>query len=146
MGYTVAGFRLGGEYSMLTEAGVDDIWNVSASYTLGALVLSAADDNVQDVSIGAVYTVTEGVTAGITYHTGTTQDADTTNDSSYIDLVAGYTGNGISINASADNVTSANSKNLQWSVEASYDLGGGLAVNGGINYTEDVYVGASMTF
>ena len=56
----------------------------------------------------------------------------------------GYTANGLSVAASVDNVTGVNGDDPHWTVTASYDLGGGLTVEAGTNYTQDVMVGATM--
>ena len=34
----------------------------------------------------------------------------------------------------------------KWQATASYDLGGGAKLNGGVNYQEDLYAGLSFSF
>ena len=57
-----------------------------------------------------------------------------------VDLAAGYSANGLSVNADTNTVSNA------WTVTASYDLGGGLSVEAGTNYTQDMMLGAKMAF
>jgi len=119
---------------------IDDIYNVSATYTLGMIAITASTDDQSDASLGVAYAGTNGISAGATYNTNTGGD-----DASF-DIEAGYTANALSVSASVDNVSGANGGDATWTVEASYDLGGGLTIEAGTNYTSDVMVGASMAF
>lgn len=119
---------------------VDDIYNVSATYTLGMIAITAATDDQSDASIGVAYAGTNGIAASATYNTNTGGD-----DASF-DITAGYTANSLAIAASVDNVSGANGGDPTWTVTAAYDLGGGLTIEAGTNYTQDVMIGASMAF
>ena len=117
----------------------DDIYDVSATYTMGSLAITASTDDQSDASLGVAYAGASGISASATYNTNTGADK-----ASY-DLTAGYTANGLSVAASIDDVSGANG-DATWTVTASYDLGGGLTVQAGTNYTNDMMVGASMSF
>ncbi len=119
---------------------IDDIYNVSATYTLGMIAITASTDDQSDASLGVAYAGTNGISAGATYNT------NTGSDEASFDIEAGYTANALSVSASVDNVSGANGGDATWTVEASYDLGGGLTIQAGTNYTSDVMVGASMAF
>ena len=117
----------------------DDIWDVSATYTFGAVAVTASTDNQQSTTILVAYTGANGISASAAYNSNTGAD-----DASY-DITGGYTANGLSVSAEVDDVSGENG-DMTWTVEASYDLGGGLSVGAGTNYTDDVYVGATMSF
>ena len=117
----------------------EDIYNVSATYSMGLIAITASTDDQSDASLGVTYAGSNGISASATYNTGTGSD-----DSS-VDLTAGYTANGLAVSAEADDVGQANG-DMHWTVTASYDLGGGLSVEAGTNYTNDVMVGAAMSF
>ena len=106
-----------------------DLWNLDATYTMGSIAITAATDESENSSLKVAYSA-GAITASAQYNTS---------DES-IDLSAGYSANGLSVNAST------NSESNAWEVTGSYDLGGGLSVEAGTNFTEDMYVGASMSF
>lgn len=138
--YAAGAISASASYSQQTAQ--DDIWDISGTYTFGMIAVTAATDNASDASLKVAYTGSNGISASATYNTnGNTQGSD----ASY-DIAAGYTANGISVSASVDDVTTAVNDEVHWTVEGSYDLGGGLSVGAGTNYTDDLYVGASMTF
>ena len=139
VGYTAGNLSLDASYAQ-QNVGNDDIYNVGVSYAFGMFTVSAATDNESDASITGAYDNGSGITASATYNTGTGSD-----DASF-DLAGGYSANGLTVAASVDNVSEANNDIAKWTVTASYDLGGGLSVEAGTNYTMDVMVGAAMSF
>lgn len=106
-----------------------DLWNLDATYTMGSIAITAATDESENSSLKVAYSA-NGISASAQYNTS---------DES-IDLAAGYAANGLSVNAST------NSESNEWEVTGSYDLGGGLSVEAGTNFTEDMYIGAAMSF
>jgi hypothetical protein len=54
-------------------------------------------------------------------------------------ISAAYAQDGMTFSASTD-------EDSDWAVSGSYDLGGGASVVGGVNYTDDAYVGVSFAF
>ncbi|MEO8243236.1 MAG: porin [bacterium] len=137
-GYSAGALALSASYSQQTAQ--DDIWDVSATYTMGAIALTASTDNDSSSTLKAAYTAANGINAWAAYNTNSGTD-----DASF-DLGAGYTANGLTVSAEVDDAGQANHTFLQWTVTAAYDLGGGLSVEAGTNYTEDMMVGASMSF
>jgi outer membrane protein OmpU len=136
-GYTAGALALAASYSQQTTQ--DDIWDVSATYTIGMIAITASTDNDTSSTLKAAYTGANGISASAAYNTNSgTDDAS-------IDITGGYTANGLSVSAEVDDVSGANG-DATWTVEASYDLGGGLSVGAGTNYTSDMYVGATMSF
>lgn len=104
--------------------------NLEVGYAMGAVTLSAGTNQDSESWAKVAYSA-NGISAS----------AKVTSDSADgIDLAAGYSANGLSIDVSTN--TEAN----DWEVTGSYDLGGGLSIEAGTNYTEDMYVGASMSF
>ena len=138
-GYSTGALALAASYSQQNGA-VDDIYDVSATYTIGVIAITAATDNLNDASLGVAYAGTNGISASATYNT------NTGSDEASFDITGGYTANGLSVAASVDNVSGVNGGDPHWTVTASYDLGGGLTVEAGTNYTQDVMVGATMAF
>lgn len=132
-GYTAGALALSADYNQLApgaDAGlVDPLWNVSATYTMGAIAITAATNEASDPSLKVAYSA-NGISASAQYNSS---------DES-IDLAAGYSANGLSVNAST------NTESNEWEVTGSYDLGGGLSVEAGTNFTEDMYIGAAMSF
>jgi len=124
VGYTAGALAL--------SANVDtyELWNVSATYTMGAIAVTAATDEASNSSLKVAYTGANGISGSAQYNTS---------DES-IDLSATYAANGLSVTAGTNTVSN------HWTVSGSYDLGGGLAVVAGTNYTEDMMVGATMSF
>ena len=138
VGYTAGNLALAASYS-LQPTGIDAIWDVSTTYTIGAIAITAATDNASASSVQVAFTGANGMTASAKYNTNLSPDAAS------IDLAGGYTANGLSVSASVSDVSGANG-DATWTVTASYDLGGGLSVEAGTNYTSDMMVGAKMSF
>lgn len=145
--YTLAGIALSADYNQDSTA--DAIWDASAAYTMGnfSATLSATNDNNIGVS-GVGYDVSEslklaysagGIGAWVKYNTNATPDAAS------FDVGGSYASGPMSVTLEADDVSQANG-NVQWTVTGAYDLGGGLSLNAGTNYTGDVMVGATMSF
>jgi len=81
-------------------------------------------------------------TVGLTYALGTTTLGATWNsieDGDQWGISAAYAADGLTISASTD-------EGSDWSVSGSMALGGGASVVGGVNYTEDAYLGVSFAF
>jgi outer membrane protein OmpU len=118
--------------NLALSANVDtyDLSNVSATYTMGTIAITAATDESSNSSIKLAYTGANGMSGSAQYNTS---------DES-IDIAAGYSANGLSVNADTNTVSNA------WTVTGSYDLGGGLTVEVGTNYTQDMMIGAAMAF
>jgi hypothetical protein len=129
LGYTAGAFTLGGTFDE-----VGSLWGLSAAYKLNdMLTFTVTTDNAQESSVAVAYSA-NGISAGlkgIAFKGGTSR----------IEVSAGYKANGWDISASADNRAVA-----RWSLSGSYDLGGGLSVEAGANYTDDMYLGAKMKF
>jgi outer membrane protein OmpU len=140
-GYTAGNLALAASFSQEDDP-VDDIWDVSATYTMGAIAVTAATDNADAASLKVAFTGANGMSAWAKYNTN--GDDDTVDPS--LDIGAGYTANGLTVTAEADDVNAGESDTVHWTVTASYDLGGGLSVEAGTNYTEDMMVGAKMAF
>ena len=123
-----AGFTSG---NIALNANIDtyDLWNVDATYTMGSIAVTAATDESSNSSLKLAYSA-NGMSASAQYNT----------DDESIDLAAGYEANGITVAADTNTVTNA------WTVTAAYDLGGGLSVEAGTNYTQDLMIGAKMAF
>lgn len=122
LGYTVGGVALSAKYDEVGEK-----WGVSAAYTMNALTFTLATDDAEVTSLKVAYSA-NGITGSI--------KADSEED---WDLEAGYSANGITVGA-------ATNEESEWKVTTAYDLGGGLTAEAGINYTEDMFVGAKMKF
>lgn len=123
LGYTA------GNLAISVNADTYDLQNISATYTMGTIAITAATDESDDSSLKVAYS-NNGISASAQYNTL---------DES-IDIEAGYSANGLSLNADTNTVSNA------WTVTAGYDLGGGLALTAGTNYTQDIMVGATMAF
>lgn len=121
--YTVAGVAL--------SANVDtyDLWNLSASYTMGSITATAATDESSNSSVKVAYSA-NGISASAKYNTS---DAS-------VDLAAGYATGPYAVNVDYNTVSG------NWNASGSYDLGGGLALEAGTNYTGDMMIGAKMSF
>ena len=103
--------------------------NIDVTYTMGSIAITAATDESQNSSIKVAYDA-NGMSASAKFNTS----------DDLVDLAAGYSANGLSVNADTNTVSNA------WTVTASYDLGGGLSVEAGTNYTQDMMLGAKMAF
>jgi outer membrane protein OmpU len=138
--YTLAGIALSADYTQ-DDLGPEDLWNVSAGYTMGAITgtLHAANDDGAANDVAADVTLAyaaNGISASATYHA----DATAT-----FDVEAGYAMGAYAVNFEASDVTEA-AGTMSWTVTGSYDLGGGLSLEAGTNYTGDIMVGAAMSF
>ncbi len=123
LGYTIAGIAVTANVD-----GTDDIaWDVGASYTMGAFT-AGVTYNVDSVAELTGTYEANGIMATASYNT----------DSEW-SVGGSYTMNGISFAASTDDASA-------WEVTAGYDLGGGLSLEAGYNYTNDAFIGAAMTF
>ena len=100
---------------------------VSLGYTLGAITATVATDESSLSSLKLAYD-NNGMSASVKFDSASFWEAD-----------AGYSANSITINLGTD-------ADSHWDVTASYDLGGGLSLEAGTNYTSDAYLGAAMTF
>jgi outer membrane protein OmpU len=139
VGYTIGALALSANYNQNDL--VDDMWNVEGTYTMGAIAITAATDEASNASLKVAY-ANNGLSASAKYNT----NGGSATDDPSVDVAVGYSANGLSVNASADDVSQANHTYQIWTVTASYDLGGGLSVEAGTNYTQDMMVGAKMSF
>lgn len=105
-------------------------YDVSLGYTMGAITATVTND-----STGV--TVTNSLKLAYS-NNGISGSVKFSDDSTW-EVAAGYSANSMTVNVSTDDVSA-------WSIDASYDLGGGLSVNAGTNYTGDAMVGAAMAF
>lgn len=119
------------------SANVDtyNIWNVSASYTMGAITATVANrhvDGADDVQKLKLAYAADAMSASVQFKS----------DESW-EVTAGYTAGALTIGLLAnDDGAGADYQELT----ASYDLGGGMKVVGGANSGEDMFVGAEMSF
>ena len=112
-------------------------YNASAAYTMGAFTgtvaagQSTVDDNTW--SVKGEYAA-GSLTASASY-----------NDSAAIGVSLGYAANGISAGVDYGTDDDAATDDT-YTLTAGYDLGGGLSLAAGYNYTGDAFVGAAMSF
>ena len=130
-----------GNLALSANADTYDLFNVEATYTMGVFAFTAATDESSNASLKVAYD-SNGLSASAQYNTNA---GDALADPS-IDVAVGYEANGLKVEASADDVGQANSTTAVWTVTAEYDLGGGLSVEAGTNYTQDMMLGAKMSF
>lgn len=131
-GYSMGAISVGANYNQ--NGGGTALWNANASYTMGSITgtVSAANDgtaNATEEHVKVAYSA-NGISASAQYNTS---DAS-------VDLSVGYASGPYSVTVSDNTVSS------HWSATGSYDLGGGLSLEAGTNYTGDVMVGAKMSF
>jgi outer membrane protein OmpU len=100
---------------------------VSLSYPVGAITATVGVDANAAETIKIAYSA-DGVSASFKYGT----------DEAW-KITAGMTSGAVGVNVET---TSAD----KWQATASYDLGGGAKLNGGVNYEEDLYAGLSFSF
>lgn len=145
---TVAG---NGSYNAAT-AGKSSI---SLGYTVSDITLAAAYDEVGDKYGISASRAFGPITARLKAEGGTGATTVTSLKLSYAadalsasllvksndawEVEAGYAANGITIGAKTTDLD-------KWKVTAAYDLGGGLSLEAGTNYTNDAFVGAKMAF
>ena len=101
---------------------------ISFSSKLEALEEEISADRVNDI--------------GLTYVLGATTLGATWNsveDKDQWGISAAYSADGMTLNASTD-------EGSDWAVSGSYLMGTGASVVGGVNYTEDAYLGLSFSF
>jgi len=132
---TISGLTLSADYNQ--DSAGTDLWDASASYTMGVFTgtVAATNDNgcpacTTEETVTLAY-ASGGVTASAKYRT-----SDQT-----VEVAAGYTSGPMSFNVDYRNTATA-----KWTVTAGYDLGNGLALTAGVNYTNDVMLGATMSF
>ena len=130
-----------GNLALSANADTYDLFNVEAIYTMGVFAFTAATDESSNASLKVAYD-SNGLSASAQYNT----NAGDALASPSIDVAVGYEANGLKVEASADDVGQANSTTAVWTVTAEYDLGGGLSVEAGTNYTQDMMLGAKMSF
>ena len=139
------------QWSAKVEAPVGDIatvyaafdeeggYDVGASTTIAGLTVKAkvksealavAQDADAEFDVSGSYTVS-GLTVGAGWNS--IEDGDQWR------ISGAYTMGAISVAASTD-------EGEDWEVTGSYDLGSGASLVGGVNYTEDAYVGVSFKF
>lgn len=126
VGYAIADMKLGLAYD---EFGGE--WGVSASKAFGPVTatLSASGDKVNDtVTKVKVAYAADAISASLAV----------ASDDSW-DVTAGYTAAGLTLGVKTNEAD-------EWTVTGAYDLGGGLSLEAGSNYTEDMYFGAAMKF
>ena len=139
------------QWSAKVEAPVGDIatvyaafdeeggYDVGGSTTIAGLTVKAkvksealavAQDKDAEFDVSGSYTVS-GLTVGAGWNS--IEDGDQWR------ISGAYTMGAISVAASTD-------EGEDWEVTGSYDLGSGASLVGGVNYTEDAYVGVSFKF
>jgi hypothetical protein len=147
IGYSAGKLTLSADYNQLAagaDAGlVNDLWNIGVDFAVSdALTVSVTAGNDGDAANATNETLkvaysNNGISASAAYNTS---------DES-IDLTAGYSRNSLSVDLSVDDVSdvAANGYTV-WTLKGAYDLGGGLSVEAGTNYTQDMMLGAKMSF
>lgn len=129
LGYTIGAVALGMNYDELGAK-----WGVTAAYTMNALTFTLGTDDLERASLKVAYAA-NGLSGSVKVATkGTAVGAI-----DKWDVEAGYTANGLTVGAATD-------ESAEWKVTGSYDLGGGLTAEAGVNYTDDMYIGAKMSF
>lgn len=131
LGYTAGAIALEAKYD---EVGAK--WGVTAAYTMGAITATIGTDNASVSSLKLAYKGDNGITADVKGKSNNEVEAN-----------VGYTANGMTLGATVTAGTKiAGVDTNKWKVTASYDLGGGLSVEAGANYTDDAFLGAKMKF
>ena len=121
LGYSANGIALSADSDSTNR------WNASAAYTMGAVTATLSSNEGNVTTLKVAYAA-NGISASVA--------ADNAND---WDLALGYAANGMSIGVSTD-------EESKWTATAGYDLGGGLSLAAGSNYTNDAFIGAKMAF
>jgi len=148
--YSSGPISLSGDYNQDSTAGAKAIWDASASYTMGVFTgtVSATNDN-NIVGSGGTYDTSESVK--LAYASGGI-GAWVKGTSAYgakkaeLALGGSYASGPMSLTVEVDDVTQANHGYYKWTVTGAYDMGNGLSLVAGANYTNDAMVGASMKF
>ena len=130
-----AGFSMAGISVTVSGNDVDDSTAIDLGYTVSdALGLTAhLDQNGgdQETKVGMSYDMgAVGLTASYAMY-------DTADDD--WDLGISYSEGAMSVSASTD-------EESDWELSGSYDLGGGLSAEGGMNADSDYYLGVAMSF
>jgi outer membrane protein OmpU len=130
-----AGFSMAGISVTLSGNDVDDSTAIDLGYTVSdALGLTAHIDQNggdQETKVGMSYGMgAVGLTASYAMY-------DTADDD--WDLGISYSEGAMSVSASTD-------EESDWELAGSYDLGGGLSAEGGMNADSDYYLGVAMSF
>ena len=101
----------------------------SIGYTMGALTATVVvkNDVAGDNSLTLAYAA-NGISASVKLE-----------DDSDWKVTAGYSANGMSLGMETN-------QSDAWKITAGYDLGGGAAIEAGVNYTNDAYAGVAFTF
>ena len=144
---------------------VDTAWSADASTTMGGVALRVAMDEESGYAVSASMAVGGGLTVSV----------DSKKEAAEADKAAGvanngidltYTSGAISVGADYDSVndgdrygynvayTTGNSMKItyksdednDWTATVSMPLGGGVTAAGGVNYTQDAYLGVSFSF
>jgi outer membrane protein OmpU len=126
LGYTISDIKLSAAYD---EFGGE--WGISASRAFGPVTatVSAAGDEVNaTVTTVKVAYAADAISASLAV----------ASDDSW-DVAAGYTAAGLTLGVKTNELE-------EWTATAGYDLGGGLSLEAGANYTDDMFVGAKMAF
>jgi outer membrane protein OmpU len=126
LGYTVSDITLGALYDE-----VGGKYGISASRAFGPitgkLTAEGSTAGTTVTSLKLSYAA-DAITASILAKSNNAWEVE-----------AGYAANGISVAAKTTDLS-------KWKVTAAYDLGGGLSLEAGTNYTNDMFVGAKMAF
>ena len=130
-----AGFSMAGISVTVSGNDVDDSTAIDLGYTVSdALGLTAHIDQNggdQETKVGMSYNMgAVGLTASYAMY-------DTADDD--WDLGISYSEGAMSVSASTD-------EESDWELSGSYDLGGGLSAEGGMNADSDYYLGVAMSF
>lgn len=122
LGYEISGITLGAAYDE-----VGSKWGISASRAFGPITAKLSTDDASVSALKVSYAA-DALSASLKVDTANAWEAE-----------AGYTANGITVGAKTTDAS-------EWKVTAGYDLGGGLSLEAGMNYTDDMFVGAKMAF
>ena len=122
LGYEISGITLGAAYDE-----VGSKWGISASRAFGPITAKLSTDDASVSALKVSYAA-DALSASLKVDTANAWEVE-----------AGYTANGITLAAKTTDAS-------EWKVTAGYDLGGGLSLEAGMNYTDDMFVGAKMAF
>ena len=122
LGYEISGITLGAAYDE-----VGSKWGISASRAFGPITAKLSTDDASVSALKVSYAA-DALSASLKVDTANAWEVE-----------AGYTANGITVGAKTTDAS-------EWKVTAGYDLGGGLSLEAGMNYTDDMFVGAKMAF
>jgi len=141
-GFTYALTNVFGTDSGDLEDSGDDVTSLALGYTVDALAFSASANTDDEWDIGVTYTVSDALVVGLSYDeadvlTGTvsgetagfTYSLEAATDDSW-EVALGYTVDAFGITASTDS-------DDNYSVEGTYDLGGGAVVFANATYDDD---------